>query len=77
MGAARTSGTTVLSLDTGHRRDYSEGAAYRNYFSTDRLMFEVSRHDRRLRNKDELLAIRLPGRTPLAIAVSRLRKKRE
>jgi len=34
-------GTTVLSLDTGHQRDYSEGAAYREYFGTDELMFQV------------------------------------
>lgn len=31
--------TTVLSLDTGFTRDYSEGAAYRQYFATDALMF--------------------------------------
>ncbi|MEZ5401436.1 MAG: DUF3179 domain-containing (seleno)protein [Bryobacteraceae bacterium] len=68
-------GTTVLAFDTGHDRDYSEGAAYHDYFATDRLMFEVSRHDKRLRNKAEILAIRLPGKTPLAISVSRLRKK--
>ena len=66
--------TTALSLDTGYSRDYSEGAAYREYFATDRLMFEVSRRDGRLRNKDEILAIRLAGKTPLAVAVKRLRK---
>ena len=31
----------MLSLDTGHERDYSEGAAYRDYFATDELMFAV------------------------------------
>jgi hypothetical protein len=36
--------TTVLSLDTGYKRDYSEGAAYRQYFATDALIFQ--RHDR-------------------------------
>jgi hypothetical protein len=51
--------TTVLSLDTGHERDYSEGAAYRDYFASDRLMFEVPGEDRRLRNKDEVLALLL------------------
>ncbi len=69
--------TTVLTLDTGHNRDYAEGAAYREYFGTGRLMFEVSRHDKRLRNKDEILAIRLPGKKPLAIAVNLLRKRRD
>ena len=66
--------TTVLSLDTGHRRDYSEGAAYRGYFSTDELMFQVSENDDRLRNKEEVLVMRLDDLTeagrprPLAIA---------
>lgn len=50
--------TTVLSLDTGHSRDYREGVAYRNYFSTDRLMFIVPELDDRLKNKDEVLALR-------------------
>ena len=33
--------TTVLTLATGHRRDYGEGVAYHSYFATDRLMFQV------------------------------------
>jgi hypothetical protein len=57
--------TTVLSLETGHERDYSEGAAYRGYFASDDLMFSVSQTDGRLRNKDEVLALRLqPGGDP-------------
>jgi len=52
--------TQVLSLDTGHRRDYSEGAAYRDYFATDKLMFNVPKLDRRLKNKDEVLALVFP-----------------
>ena len=35
--------TTVLSIETGHDRDYGEGAAYREYFATNQLMFEVVR----------------------------------
>jgi len=46
--------TTVLSLDTGYERNYAEGAAYRDYFATDRLMFEVPTSDTRLKH---------PGRT--------------
>ncbi len=69
--------TSVLSPETGHQRDYSEGAAYRDYFATDELMFEVSRSDRRLRNKDEVLVIRLPGKSPLAVAVRLLQRKPE
>jgi hypothetical protein len=64
-------GSSVLSIDTGHQRDYSEGAAYRDYFASDRLMFQVSKTDPRLRNKDEVLVMRLPTRTggtvPIAI----------
>ncbi len=66
--------TTALSLDTGHRRDYGEGVAYRSYFASDELMFQVSGKDGRLRKKDEILAIRLPKRQPLAIAMSYLLK---
>jgi len=55
----RHPGTRVLSIDTGYNRDYSEGAAYRDYFSTDELMFTVPELDTRLKNKDEVLALRL------------------
>jgi len=51
--------TTVLSLDTGHKRDYGEGAAYRDYFSNDRLYFEVAKKDRRLKNKEEVLVMQV------------------
>jgi len=51
--------TTVMDRETGHRRDYSEGAAYRDYFGTDELMFEVPRTDRRLKNKAEVLGVLL------------------
>ena len=62
--------TLVLSLDTGHRRDYSEGAAYREYFATDRLMFNVPKRDERLPNKAEVLALRLPQVPGVALAVA-------
>ncbi len=62
--------TLALSLDTGHQRDYSEGAAYREYFATDELMFNVPTLDRRLKNKDEVLGLLMAGTesTPLALA---------
>jgi hypothetical protein len=71
--------TTVLSLDTGFTRDYSEGAAYRQYFATDALMFRVSRSDARLRNKAEVVALRLAGGSvanarPVAISADFLRQ---
>lgn len=51
--------TTVLSLETGYKRDYSEGAAYRDYFSNDRLYFQVSKTDQRLKNKAEVLVMQV------------------
>lgn len=71
--------TTVLSLDTGYERDYSEGAAYRDYFSTDRVMFEVAARDTRLKNKAEVLVLRREligeGAVPVAISVEWLRRE--
>ncbi|PWL38734.1 hypothetical protein DKG77_10840 [Flagellimonas aquimarina] len=62
--------TKVLSLNTGHQRDYREGVAYKDYFATDDLMFTIPKIDRRLKNKDEILAIRLPDQTKENIAIS-------
>lgn len=53
--------TTVLSLKTGHRRDYGEGVAYQDYFATDRLMFNTPFDDTRLKNKQEIVALRFAG----------------
>jgi hypothetical protein len=69
--------TQVLSLETGHRRDYSEGAAYRDYFSSDRLMFPVPFDDQRLKNKAEVLALLLgKQRKPVSISVEYLLRHR-
>lgn len=51
--------TTVLSLETGYKRDYSEGAAYHDYFATDQLMFQVPATDNRLKHKAEVLTLLL------------------
>jgi hypothetical protein len=71
--------TTVLSLETGYERNYEEGAAYREYFGTDRLMFEVPRVDTRLKNKAEVLVLRpetIGSQTrAVAISVDRLRRE--
>ncbi len=72
--------TTVLTLDTGYERDYREGAAYRDYFSSDDLMFQVPRLDDRLDTKDEVFVM-LPTdaagvRHPLAIDVEYLEDHR-
>ncbi|MEZ5320337.1 MAG: DUF3179 domain-containing protein [Vicinamibacterales bacterium] len=72
--------TTVVSLETGFDRDYAEGAAYRDYFATDDLMFRVSRVDRRLDNKAEVLGLLLPaaggGRQAVALSVAFLDRQR-
>ena len=79
---SRHPATTVLSLDTGHERDYSEGAAYRDYFSHDELMFPVSNTDDRLKNKEEVLVMllddptRVGRRRPLAITARFLKRNR-
>lgn len=68
--------TLVLSLRTGHRRDYSTGAAYRDYYATDELMFPVPLNDRRLANKQEVFIIRSTDykNDPLAISTKFLKK---
>ena len=74
--------TTVLSLETGYQRDYSENSAYNQYFSTDQLMFAVSRQDKRLKNKEEVLVMTLRPKSglteegiPVAISSRFLKKK--
>lgn len=62
--------TKVLSLETGHQRDYSEGAAYKSYFATDRLMFNTPFNDQRLSNKDEVLALRFDDVPDKQLAIS-------
>lgn len=68
--------TKVLSLNTGHRRDYGEGVAYQSYFATDKLMFNTPFQDKRLKNKQEVLALRFPAspREQLAIDTAFLNK---
>ncbi|MDH3632200.1 MAG: DUF3179 domain-containing protein, partial [Gammaproteobacteria bacterium] len=62
--------TTVLSLETGHQRDYGEGVAYNQYFATDELMFSISTSDTRLNNKDEVLALVFPRHSQDAMAIA-------
>ena len=70
--------TQVLSLNTGHTRDYREGVAYQEYFGTQDLMFPVPKKDDRLDNKDEVLVVRTEGyeSDPLAIDINFLKTKR-
>ncbi len=66
--------TTVLSLKTGHHRDYGEGVAYQDYFADHRLMFETPQQDTRLPNKREVVALRTEDpKTAVAIDTKFLR----
>jgi hypothetical protein len=71
--------TTVVSLDTGFERDYREGAAYRAYFRSRDLMFEVPLRDGRLDLKDEVLIVPADDASdspPVAVDVRLMRKER-
>jgi len=69
--------TKVLSLDTGHNRNYDKGEAYKDYYATDELMFPVPDRDDRLRNKDEVMIIRADGyrNDPVAISTRKIKSK--
>ena len=62
--------TQVLSLETGHERNYAEGAAYGDYFATDELMFTVPTLDTRLKNKDEVFTVLLARHRDRPLAIS-------
>lgn len=61
--------TKVLSLETGHLRNYDEGNAYKDYFSTDELMFKTPFNDARLKNKQEVLALRFQAAPEQQLAI--------
>lgn len=70
--------TKILSLETGHRRDYGEGVAYQDYFNNDVLMFNTPSVDKSLKNKQSIFAITLEEypNEQLAISTKLLQKKR-
>lgn len=60
--SARHPDTTVLSLDTGHRRDYGSGVVYAAYFNSPDLMFPAAvKNEKRVLRKDYVFGIRAPG----------------
>ena len=61
--------TRVLSLNTGHKRDYGEGVAYSDYFGVDALLFKTPFQDNRLKNKREILALRFPAAPKQQLAI--------
>ena len=58
---ARHPDTKVLSLATGHFRNYDSGVAYRDYFASPDLMFPTRTDQSRLRQKEHVYGIRLAG----------------
>ena len=58
---ARKPDTRVLSLDTGHSRDYGPGVVYRDYFASPNLMFPALVDQSRLKQKDYVFGIRTVG----------------
>ncbi|MDJ0943636.1 MAG: DUF3179 domain-containing protein [Kiloniellales bacterium] len=58
---ARKPETRVLSLDTGHSRDYGSGVVYHDYFASPNLMFPALVDQTRLKQKDYVFGIRSVG----------------
>ncbi len=58
---ARNPGTKVLSLRTGHTRDYRSGRPYAAYFASPALMFPALTPDKRLQPKDYVFGLRITG----------------
>jgi Protein of unknown function (DUF3179) len=54
-------GTTILSLDTGYRRDYDSGVVYNEYFASPDLMFPALADQGRQRQKDYVFGIQQFG----------------
>lgn len=58
----RHADTTVLSLDTGHRRDYGSGVVYKRYFDSPDLMFPVVvKNEDQVKRKDCVFGVRTAG----------------
>ncbi|WP_298846826.1 DUF3179 domain-containing protein [uncultured Ruegeria sp.] len=53
--------TRVLSVNTGHRRNYGSGVVYRDYFASGELMFPAVVDQSRHRQKDYIFAVRQFG----------------
>ena len=58
---ARNPDTKVLSLNTGHRRDYGSGVVYEKYFASPKLMFPAIVDETRQKQKDYVFGIRTFG----------------
>ncbi len=58
---AANPGTTILSQDTGFRRDYGSGVVYQDYFASPDLMFPALANQGRQRQKDYVFGIQQFG----------------
>ncbi len=58
---AANPGTKILSIKTGHKRDYGSGVVYSDYFASDDLMFPASLSSEALNQKDYVFGVRLAG----------------
>ena len=62
--------TQVLSLETGHKRDYGEGVAHKSYFANQKLRFNTPFKDSRLENKREVVALRFMADPDQQLAIN-------
>ena len=53
-------GTKVLSIDTGHKREYDNNV-YETYYKADYLLFEVENLDKRYNNKKHVYGVKTAG----------------
>ena len=58
---AANPGTTILSLNTGHRRNYGSGVVYNDYFASPDLMFPALANQDLQRQKDYVFGIQQFG----------------
>lgn len=59
---AKHPNTKVLSLETGHNRNYGSGVVYKEYFTSPDLMFPtIVRNEEKVRRKDYVYGIRDVG----------------
>lgn len=58
---ASNPGTTILSQDTGYRRNYGSDVVYQDYFASAGLMFPALSDQRRQRQKDDVFGIQQFG----------------
>ncbi|MCX7382932.1 MAG: DUF3179 domain-containing (seleno)protein [Alphaproteobacteria bacterium] len=54
-------GTTVLSLETGFKRDYAPGTSYKAYFASPDLAFPAAFKNHARAAKSRVFGVRVPG----------------